>query len=107
MSKDIAFDVNETLLDLAALDPLFERNFGASVLRKEWFSRVLQLVFVTTITGKYSDFSAIGKAALQAIEEIHHRPLSPSERQEILEGMTTLPPHPDSTHWPAKQPRPA
>ncbi len=41
MSKDIAFDVNETLLDLAALDPLFEKNFGASGVRKEWFGRVL------------------------------------------------------------------
>jgi 2-haloacid dehalogenase len=95
MSKDIAFDVNETLLDLAALDPLFERNFEVSAVRKEWFDRVLQLAFVTTITGRYSDFSTIGKAALQAIEEIHHRPLSPSERQEILDGMTKLPAHSD------------
>ena len=95
MSKDIAFDVNETLLDLAALDPLFEKNFGASGVRKEWFGRVLQLAFVTTITGRYSDFSAIGKAALQAIEEIHHRPLSPPQRQEILDGVTKLPAHSD------------
>jgi 2-haloacid dehalogenase len=95
MPKYIAFDVNETLLDLAALDPLFERNFGTSVVRKEWFGRVLRLAFVTTITGRYSDFSAIGKAALQAIEEIHHRPLSPPQRQEILDGMTKLPAHSD------------
>ena len=97
MSKYIAFDVNETLLDLAALDPLFERYFGASVVRKEWFSRVLQLAFVTTITGKYSDFSAIGKAALHAIEEIHHRPLSPPQRQQILDGMVKLPAHSDAS----------
>ena len=28
MPRILAFDVNETLLDLAALDPLFERAFG-------------------------------------------------------------------------------
>jgi 2-haloacid dehalogenase len=95
MSNNIAFDVNETLLDLAALDPLFEKKFGASGVRKEWFGRVLQLAFVTTITGNYSDFSAIGRAALRTIEEIHHRPLSPLERQEILDGMTKLPAHSD------------
>ena len=76
MPQDVAFDVNETLLDLSALDPLFDRNFGTPAVRKEWFSRVLQLAFVTTITGRYSDFSSIGNAALRAIEEIHHKALS-------------------------------
>ena len=60
MPQDVAFDVNETLLDLSALDLLFDRNFGTPAVRKEWFNRVLQLASVTTITGRYSDFSAIG-----------------------------------------------
>jgi 2-haloacid dehalogenase len=97
MPQDVAFDVNETLLDLSALDPLFDMNFGTPAVRKEWFSRVLQLAFVTTITGRYSDFSAIGKAALKAVEDAHHRPLSPSERRDILDGMTKLPAHPDES----------
>jgi 2-haloacid dehalogenase len=95
MPQNVAFDVNETLLDLSALDPVFERNFGTPAVRKEWFSRVLQLAFVTTITRRYSDFSSIGNAALRAVEEIHHKPLSSSQREEILEGMTKLPAHPD------------
>ena len=95
MPQNVAFDVNETLLDLSALDPVFERNFGTPAVRKEWFSRVLQLAFVTTITSRYSDFSSIGNAALRAIEEIHHKALSSSERAEILDGMTKLPGHPD------------
>jgi hypothetical protein len=33
MRRVIAFDVNETLLDLGALDPLFGRAFGAATLR--------------------------------------------------------------------------
>lgn len=95
MSQDLAFDVNETLLDLSALDPVFNRSFGTPTVRKEWFSRVLQLAFVTTITGRYSDFSSIGDAALQVVEDIHKKPLSSSQRSEILDGMTRLPAHAD------------
>lgn len=62
MPPILVFDVNESLLDLAALDPHFEQNFGNVAVRKEWFSQVLQMAFVTAITGAYSDFSTIGKA---------------------------------------------
>lgn len=33
MAKIITFDVNETLLDLRILDPLFEESSGASSMR--------------------------------------------------------------------------
>jgi 2-haloacid dehalogenase len=42
----IAFDVNETLLDLRALDDPFERVFGTAALRPQWFAPMLQLAFV-------------------------------------------------------------
>jgi len=35
LARVILFDVNETLLDLAALDPYFVRVFGAVVARRE------------------------------------------------------------------------
>ena len=71
MSGIIIFDVNETLLDLSALDPPFQMNFGTSEVRKEWFAEVLREAFVTTIIGTYSDFGAIGRSALLVIEERH------------------------------------
>lgn len=37
----LVFDVNETLLDLAALDPLFERHLGSATQRKAWFADML------------------------------------------------------------------
>ena len=49
MSTAIVFDVNETLLDLRALDPVFERAFGDSSARREWFGQMLQSAFVATI----------------------------------------------------------
>lgn len=89
------FDVNETLLDLAALDPPFERGFGRPDVRREWFSQVLQSAMMSTITGAYSDFGAIGSAALDMVAERHGIQLATANRAAILGTMLTLPPHPD------------
>ena len=46
MTTVVAFDVNETLLDLRALDPAFEELLGSAALRGQWFAQTLQLSFV-------------------------------------------------------------
>ncbi len=91
----IVFDVNETLLDLGALDSAFDNHFGPEDFRKEWFNEVLKLAFVTTIVGRYSDFGVIGKAALEVLEKRHAKPRTEEQRQELLSGMRKLPPHVD------------
>jgi 2-haloacid dehalogenase len=45
----IAFDVNETLLDLRALDEPFEGLLGSAALRPQWFTLMLQLAFTGRI----------------------------------------------------------
>ena len=67
MQRVCVFDVNETLLDMAALDPLFEGLFGDRSLRAQWFDRMLQSSLVSTVTGRYSEFGATGLAALQML----------------------------------------
>jgi hypothetical protein len=47
----LVFDVNETLLDLGALDPHFERVFGDAAVRREWFATMLQSALLLTVTG--------------------------------------------------------
>lgn len=96
MSRVCVFDVNETLLDLAALDPHFERAFGDAAVRGEWFGQMIQSALVSTVTGKYSDFGTIGGAALQMTAERHGVELSDEDRQSILTTVPKLPPHPDS-----------
>lgn len=95
MARVCVFDVNETLLDLAALDPLFERAFGDAGVRRSWFSQVLQSAFVATITDTYSEFGAIGAAALEMTAEREGVRLSEEDRGAILGGMRELPPHPE------------
>ncbi len=95
MARVCVFDVNETLLDLRALDPLFERAFGDAGVRRSWFQQVLQSAFLATITGAYSDFGAIGAAALEMTAEREGVRLSEGDRRSILGGMRELPPHPE------------
>ncbi len=95
MARVCVFDVNETLLDLGALDPHFERAFGDAGVRRAWFSQLLQSAFLATITGAYSDFGTIGGAALEMVAERQGVELSDEDKQKILGGMRELPPHPE------------
>jgi 2-haloacid dehalogenase len=89
------FDVNETLLDMAALDPLFERAFGDASVRQLWFSQMLQSAFVSNITDAYVTFGEAAGAALRMTEERRGAEVSDEDRQEILGGLRNLPPHPE------------
>ncbi len=95
MARVCVFDVNETLLDLKALDPHFERVFGDAGARQSWFLQVLQSAFLATITDTYSDFGAIGAAALDMTAGRQGVRISDEDRQAILGGMRELPPHPE------------
>src|SRR5205809_755768 len=95
MARTIVFDVNETLLDLTALDPLFERAFGRSGVRREWFAQLLQSAFVSIITDSYADFGTIGRAALHMVAQRNGIELEAADRDAILGSMRELPPHPE------------
>lgn len=93
MTRVIAFDVNETLLDLSALDGSFEKLFGDAALRPQWFALMLQLSFVGGITGEYVDFTTAQQAALSMLAERHGLSVSDAAADELVGGMTTLPAH--------------
>lgn len=96
MTKTICvFDVNETLLDLSALDPLFDKHFGDEKLRKQWFSQMLHWSMALTITGQYRDFSSIAKTSLAAIASAQNPILADAASEEIIAAIRTLPAHPD------------
>jgi 2-haloacid dehalogenase len=95
MQRTIVFDVNETLLDLKALDPHFERIFGAAGVRKEWFKQVLQSALLTTVLDAYSDFGAVGAGALEMTAGVHDVRLTEDDRRAVLGTMRELPPHPE------------
>ena len=95
MKSVLLFDVNESLLDLGALAPQFERVFGNGQILYQWFGQVLQTAMLTVITQQYSDFSSVGRSALDMMAEKHGISLTDDDRTSIVGGMRTMPPHPD------------
>jgi len=95
MNHVLVFDVNETLLNLAALDPLFARVFGDGSYRRLWFAQMLQNALVSTVTGVYADFTACQEAALAMLAERQSVMVAATDRQAVIDGMRRLPAHPD------------
>ncbi len=95
MVQVIAFDVNETLLDLRALDTPFEELFGDAAPRAQWFAQMLQLSFVGGLTDHYVDFTTAQRAALRMIARRNGRTLSDNDVEHVVDGMTRLPVHPE------------
>lgn len=95
MPRVIVFDVNETLLDLGALEPHFRDAFGDGRALHEWFATVLLYSEVATLAGPYVEFGSIGAAALDMMSGSRGMTLAPDDRSRILQGMLTLPAHPD------------
>jgi 2-haloacid dehalogenase len=82
------FDVNETLLDLAAMDD----GIGGAELRREWFGLAIHTVLTVTATGGYRDFAGIAGAAALEVAARHGREV---DLAEIAAGLRSLPAHPD------------
>ena len=95
MARVCLFDVNETLLDLGALDPQFERIFGDTSTRQAWFGQFLTSWLTAMVTGVYQEFGTIGGTALEMVAERQGVDLSDEDKGQILSGMQELPPHPE------------
>lgn len=93
MPRIIVFDVNETLLNVRQLGPLFEEAFGDKAALRDWFSLLLLHSEVATLAGPYFDFATLGRAALQMSASSRGVVLSEQTAARILEGMASLPPH--------------
>jgi 2-haloacid dehalogenase len=95
MGRVQVFDVNETLLDLAAMDPQFERIFGDAGVRVTWFSQMISSALVATVTGFYSQFGAHAMAALEMTAEQTGVTLGDGDREAVAAQLRELPAHPE------------
>ncbi|AWE48356.1 haloacid dehalogenase type II [Streptomyces nigra] len=95
MTRVLAFDVNETLLDLKALDRPFQELFGTSGLRPQWFAQMLQLSFIGGVTGSYVDFTTAQRAAFHMIARREGTELTENQIEATVALMRSLPPHPE------------
>lgn len=95
MPRVIVCDVNETLLDVAALEPDFKDVFGDARAQQDWFATVLLYSEVATLAGPYTDFASIAGAALDMTATARNVTVSANNRTRILQGMLKLPAHAD------------
>jgi 2-haloacid dehalogenase len=89
------FDVNETLLDLAALDDFFAEVTGDAAARREWFELMIHNALVITASGGYRPFGQIAGACLPAVAASRSRTATVEHQRELGERMRRLPAHPE------------
>lgn len=89
----LVFDVNETLLDLENLCPLFDRIFGARDVMREWFAQVILYSQSLTLSDDYVDFGAVGAAVLQMVGQIKGVEVGRGDIADLKQAMEHLPPH--------------
>jgi 2-haloacid dehalogenase len=95
MGRVQVFDVNETLLDLAAMDPHFERIFGDPGVRVAWFTQMIQSALVATVTGPYRQFGAHAMAALEMTADQAGVELGDDDKEAVAAQLRQLPAHPE------------
>ncbi|WP_084800156.1 haloacid dehalogenase type II [Bradyrhizobium sp. Ai1a-2] len=89
------FDVNETLLDIDSMAPLFQRVFGDKAVLREWFNQLILYSGAITLSGPYTTFFTLGQGILKMLGEIHNVPIQHADVEELRTGMLTMPAHPD------------
>src|SRR5262252_3873806 len=91
----IVFDVNETLLDLQAMEATFERIFGEKDAMRLWFTNLVMYSVALTMVDSYVPFTDIGSAVLKMLADTHGIRVSDDDKRELKESFSTMPPYPD------------
>jgi 2-haloacid dehalogenase len=91
----LVFDVNETLIDINSMAPLFERIFGDPRAMREWFGQLVMYSMAATLSGRYTDYVTLGQGLLQMLANIHDVAITNDDVHSVKAGMLTMPAHPD------------
>jgi 2-haloacid dehalogenase len=91
----LVFDVNETLLDIDTLMPLFERLFGDGMVMREWFAQLVLYSEAMALSGRYTPFGTIGAGVLRMLGEIRGVPVGDGDVAELRARTLAMPAHAD------------
>src|SRR5580692_10105828 len=89
----IVFDVNETLLDLDSMAPIFERIFGERLAVRLWFDDLIIYSQALTLANVYIPFTDIGAAALKMLADTRSIKITEADKKELTENFSSMPPH--------------
>jgi 2-haloacid dehalogenase len=91
----IMFDVNETLLDLQTMEPIFDRIFGEKRAMRLWFANLIMYSAALTVAGCYVPFTDIGAAVMKMMADTHGIQIDDADKNELTEKFSTMPPYPE------------
>src|SRR6201993_539703 len=91
----IVFDVNETLLDLETMEPIFQRIFGEKSAMRLWFANLILYSAALTVAGRYVPFTDIGAAVMKMLADTRGIKIGDADKRELAERFSTMPPHPE------------
>jgi len=91
----LVFDVNETLIDIESLAPLFGRLFGDPRVLREWFGQLVMYSMAITLSGLHEDFFALGAGALEMLGTIRGVTVKAEDMASLEAAMQTMPPYED------------
>jgi 2-haloacid dehalogenase len=93
--KCIVFDVNETLLDLDTMQPIFERIFKDPSAVRLWFQTLILYSEALTLARVYVPFTDIGAAVLEMFAKTRGVTVSADDKCELTDRFATMPAHPE------------
>jgi 2-haloacid dehalogenase len=91
----IVFDLNETLLNLDAIRPIFDRIFSDPAAMRLWFANLITYSEALTLAGVYVPFTDIGAAVLQMLAATRGITISDADSAELTARFAAMPPHPE------------
>ncbi len=91
----IVFDVNETLLDLDSMNPIFARIFSDPAAMRLWFADLILYSEALTLAGVYVPFTDIGAAVLDMLASARGIKISDADGAELTDRFASMPPHPE------------
>ena len=91
----LVFDVNETLLDIESMAPLFDRLFGDPEVLRDWFNQLVLYSMAATLSDQYVDFFTLAQSVLQMAADREGVMLADADRVALKERMRSMPAHPD------------
>ena len=91
----IVFDVNETLLDITTLEPLFQRVFGDAAVMREWFAQLVLYSQTLTLSGRYTPFGEIAAGVIRMVGETRNVAVGDDDVAELRRRIGSMPAHPD------------
>ncbi|MBS1301239.1 haloacid dehalogenase type II [Loktanella sp. SALINAS62] len=91
----LVFDVNETLLDITTIEPLFARLFDDASVMRLWFAQLILYAQTVTLSGTYAPFGELAVGTLHMLGETEGVAVTDADTAELRHLLTNMPACPD------------